>query len=130
MAKKKKCAFEPVRWTIEGAASEFGLNPRTVATRLKAEGILPGKDKRFATADIHRAICGDYEKERTRKMKEDADRAARENAAGRGELLDKQDFVKRFEAIYTGIRQRILSSGLLGPDKDALLGELTKLHSI
>lgn len=78
---------------------------------------------------MHAAICGDYEKERTRKMKEEADGAAIANATSRGELVDKLDFMKRYEIIYAAIRQKIYASNMSDADKDALLLELQQLHT-
>ncbi len=128
--KEQKSQVRLIRWSLAMAAAEFGLGPKTVATRVKAAGIVPGKDGRFSTAEIHGAICGDYEKERTRKMKEDADKAALENAVARGQLVDKGDFMKRFEGIYAEMRQGILGSAMPDSDKDALLNKLARVHSV
>ena len=118
---------ESIRWTQEGAAAEFGLNPRTVAARIKTAGVAPGPDGKFSTADVHRAICGDYEKQRARKMKEDADQVALANAKERGELVDKRDFVGRLEKFVVSARQEVLASARSDADKDALLNVLAGL---
>ena len=68
--------------------------------------------------------------EKLRKLKEEADRVALENAARRGELIDKADFMKRIETIYTEMRQRILNSSMRDHEKDALLGGLSQLHQL
>ncbi|HEV2350816.1 MAG TPA: hypothetical protein VG028_13325 [Terriglobia bacterium] len=128
--KSKKGIFEALRWTLSLAASEFGINPRTVVKRVKAAGLVAGKDGKFSTAQIHAAICGDYERQRTRKTKEEADAKALENAASRGELVDKLDLLKRLEPIYAGMKEKVLSSQMSEAQKDALLQELTKLHQV
>src|SRR5579859_675063 len=89
--KNRKYVYAPIRWTLTQAASEFGINPRTVTKRAKAAGIVAGKDGKFSTTDIHDSICGDYERDRTRKMKEDADAKAISNAKERVMLVDKTD---------------------------------------
>jgi hypothetical protein len=127
--KKKKGSFKPLRWTLTQAAAEFVLNPRTVVTRAKEAGILPGKDGKFSTADIHKAICGDYEKERTRKMTEDANRAARENAEADRLVVDKPDLLKRFETVFAEMKQRILNSEMADEKKNALLNAIADLES-
>jgi phage terminase Nu1 subunit (DNA packaging protein) len=68
--------------------------------------------------------------ERLRKLKEEADRIALENATLRGELVDKADFLKRLEPIYTAIRQKIMNCSMSDHQKDSLLGELSKLHEV
>jgi hypothetical protein len=117
------------RWTINRAGIEFGLSPKTVASRVKAAGILPGKDGRFSTADVHRAICGDYERARTRKMEEEALHATLENQKAKGALVDVADFRARYERTYLGVRSVIMNSGLSDTDKDRILNDLAKLHS-
>jgi hypothetical protein len=126
----KKKVFEPKRWTLAEAGSEFGLSPKTIAQRVKAEGALPGEDGKFSTMEIHAAICGDYERQRTRKTKEDADRSARENAVGRSELVDKGDFLQRYEQIHAGMVQKVNGSTMTATEKDALLADIEQLHSL
>lgn len=130
MARKQKASFKPLRWSLSQAASEFGLSPKTIAQRVKAAGALPGKDKKFSTVEIHSAICGDYERERTRKMKEEADGRALDNAAIRNRLVDKEDLLKRFEPIYVAMKQKVMQSAMSDAEKDGLLAELAKLHQV
>ena len=122
MSKRKQ--FQPIRWTLARAGSEFGLSPKTVAQRVKAAGVTPGKDSMFSTVQIHGAICGDYERERTRKMAEEADAKAMENAARRKELVDVQDFFKRLEPVTVNIKQKIMGSALSDAEKDGLLADI------
>lgn len=68
--------------------------------------------------------------ERLRKLSEEADRIALDNAKFREQLVDEADFLKRWEPIYTAMRQKITGSGLKDHEKDSLLGELSKLHEI
>ena len=88
-----------IRWTLATAANEFGLDRKTMAKRAKAAGIVPGPDGKFSTKEVHGSICTDYEKERARKMKEDADAAAIANAKEREELfLPAMDTAARVES--------------------------------
>lgn len=123
-----KKIFSPVRWTIARAASEFRIHPRTLAQRVKAAGKVPSKDRRFSTAEIHACICGDYERERTRKMVEDADNQALRNARERRQLADKADLLSRFEGVYLEMKQAILNSSMSETEKDVILTNLAKLH--
>lgn len=117
------------RWTIEHAASEFGIDRRTLTKQLAAKGILPGEDKQFSTREICEAIYDDYEKGRTRKVNEEADQIALANATARSQLADKPDLLRRFETIWADMRARILNSELSDADKDALLHDLARLHA-
>jgi len=111
------------------AAREFGIHPKTVTTRIAISGVLPGDDGRFSTVDIHNAICGDYEKERTRKMKEDADQAALQNARDRGEVADLQDILEWWDKKHAELKQIVLGFKLSDADKDAMLNKLREPYS-
>lgn len=119
----------PVRWTIAAACADFGVERKFLLRRIKTAGILPGPDNKYSTADIHRAIFGDMDAERLRKTTEEANAIALTNAVSRGDLIDKSDFLKRYETVYSGMRQRIMSSGMTDQEKDELLGDLQRLHS-
>jgi len=83
---------------------------------------------RFLKQRAHQG--GTMAEEKLRKLKEEADRVALENAARREELCDKQDLLSRLAVIYTAMSQRILNSSLRDHEKDALLQELNNAHSL
>lgn len=126
-AKKK---YTPLRWTLAQAASEFHLGPKTVTHRAKAAGIIPGEDGKFSTKDIHCAVCGDYHRERTRKMAEDADAQALANAEERKRLVDREDLMRRLEPIYVRMKEIIMRSGMAESEKGEVLVQLVKLHEV
>jgi hypothetical protein len=125
--KRRMSRIASIRLTIETGAAEFEVNPRTLVSRIKAAGILPGDDGRFSIAQIDKAKNGNLEKERTRKMKEDADQAALQNARERRELMDVADFVRRLEPIVVAMKQRIMGSTMTDAEKDGLCKELASL---
>jgi hypothetical protein len=59
-----------VRWTLTLASSEFSIDPKTLAKRVKREGLLSGKDKCYSTADICQAVFGGVEHERALLVRE------------------------------------------------------------
>ena len=59
-----------VRWTLEVAASEFGIDRKTLSKRVKREGLLAGKDGCYSTADICQAVFGGVEHERALLVRE------------------------------------------------------------
>lgn len=79
--------LEPIRWTIERAGAEFATNPRTISSRLKGAGVEPGADGKFSTLQICSAVFSDYEQERTRLTKAQADQAELDLARARNEVL-------------------------------------------
>jgi hypothetical protein len=103
-----------------------GYFPPPARGRYKRTRTLQGLFK-YAFHDKNNA-GGTLGAEKLRKLKEEADRVALENARERKELVDRADLLKRFEPIYTEMRQRILNSGLKDQEKDSLMASIAKLH--
>lgn len=113
-----------IRWTIENAAAEFGINPRTLSARLKQSGTVPGDDERYSTKEIAAAVFGDLERERIRKTSAEADEIEKRNRERDGELVDVNEFAKEFDAAAVECVRIIESSPLGNADKDALRNAL------
>jgi phage terminase Nu1 subunit (DNA packaging protein) len=114
-----------IKWTKEIAASEFNINPRTLTNRLRQLDINPDKDGAFSTLQICSAVFGDYESERLRLTKEQADKLALENQQSRKELINVNDLADNLTKFISAARQRVLSNLKLDEDeKDKILSEL------
>lgn len=50
---------EIVRWTVEHAATEFGLDRRTLTALLRKRELEPGDDRRYSTRAICQAVFGE-----------------------------------------------------------------------
>jgi len=83
-----------IRWSKWRAASEFGIDQKTLTGRLTRYGIQEGDDGKFSTSQICSAIYGDIDGERLRLTKEQADEKALNNAERRRELVPAQDFIE------------------------------------
>jgi hypothetical protein len=116
-------------WTQERAASEFGLNPRTLATRLKQSGAKPDEQGRWSTKQIATAVFGDLELERIRKTRAEADEVERRNSQTDGELVEKDEFCKKYETVYVEMVRIIRTSGLNDTEQDGLLTKLSEAHT-
>lgn len=125
-----------MNWSIDAAATEFSVDRRTLAKRLKDTGHDTGRGIKFTTLQIHSALDRRPEKmllldaEQARLASEKADEVAMRNAARRRELLDLHQFCRRADPIVTGIIARIESSGLPATDKDALRDQIAKLCDV
>lgn len=116
---------ETIRWTKQKAATEFGLDSKTLTTRLRAEGIEADKDGRFSTQQICAAVFGDMYGQRLRLTREQADKLSIENSASRRELVPAGEVLEVIERGLTALRQAILSaSNLEAEDKDKLIKHL------
>ena len=82
-----------IRWSKWRAASEFGIDQKTLTGRINRYGIEPGRDKCFSTKQICSAIYGDIDGERLRLTKEQADEKALSNAEKRRDLIPAAEFI-------------------------------------
>lgn len=109
-----------MRWTVLLAAREFNIARETLAKRLRAESIEPGKDGMFSTAQIVTAIYGNYDFERTRLMRSDANQAEMKEAQLRKELISTADAFLSFSGVCFQVKR---SFGLLPNLAHALEGK-------
>jgi hypothetical protein len=119
-----------IRWTIEQAAAEFNMNPRTLSKRLKHADTLPGEDGCFGTLQIAGAVFGDIEGAQLRKITAEAVDQERKNLVADGKLIDVEEFKADFAPIYVEMVRGIRSSALAEDLQDQLLANLSKLHEI
>lgn len=125
MPNSEKRAFKPIRWTLEAAASEFGINPRTLSARARAAELIPGQDSRFSTKEICRAVFGDIAGEKLRLVKEQADKTALENSQTRGELVSGVEMQLIVERGLTAMVEAVKSaSNLEHEDKTKIINHL------
>lgn len=114
----------PLRWTLEQAGAEFNKDARALAKRIRREGLEPGEDGKFSTAQICAAVFGDLHSEELRLTREQADEKEIKNKRSRMELLDAERVYRWGEALFIVIRQRILASSLTRDEQDGLLRDL------
>ena len=131
----------PRLWSVSGLATELHIDRRTVAKRLAA---LPpdetnGSVSRWLMANaapvLLRVDGGDvpaFVAERTRLTREQADRAALENATRRGELVDAEEVSLLWSKLTGETRNKLLGlpsavapylAGKTVPETAAILAE-------
>lgn len=114
---------KPIRITLNQASVELSIDRTALHKKLVAISEYPGPDGKYSLTQVCAAKYGHYELERTRKMREDADRVSAENAQARGQLVDIDMVIAYCQGIGLSLRQVITSSLHLDPDtkRDALL---------
>ena len=101
-----------IRWTLPEAAAEFHIDPKTLAKRVKAQGILPGGDGRYSTLQMCAAKFGNLDGAKLRVANAQAKKLERENAEADRELLPTE-LVERFlSATFIAVRQAITATHL------------------
>jgi phage terminase Nu1 subunit (DNA packaging protein) len=78
MKPKHTLTDAPLRWTLTRAAEETGFARQTVKNRLTSTAQEAGKDGCYSTAQVLAALYGDYDGERLRKLRAEADLAEME----------------------------------------------------
>jgi phage terminase Nu1 subunit (DNA packaging protein) len=105
--------------------AECGVDHRTAGKRFKALDIQPNSKGKFTTKQVMAMLHGDYEAERLRLTKEQADKLALENQQSRKELINVNDLADNLTKFISAARQRVLSNLKLDEDeKDKILSEL------
>ncbi len=114
----------PVRWNRNSASTEFNISPKTLSKRLRWNGILPGPDGCFSTAEICRAVYGDLDGEKLRLVREQANERELKNEQTRGRLVDADDFRQLLTRGFSSMLSVINSANLEREDKDKLINAL------
>lgn len=120
---------QQLRWNIELAAREFGINPRTLSARLVQNSDQPDKDGTFSTPQICRAVFSDYEQERTRLTKAQADQAELNLAVSRREVVPVDIAFQTVSNALFAVRRVIETSELSNERKDEIYNELQALKA-
>lgn len=108
------------------ASTEFGVTTDLIGRRLKGENIIPGEDKCYSTRDIARALFGNYDRHRARKMESEAEKWELETAITRKELVKTDKVVNQFHSFCIELRQLIMGSSLPHEEKEDLLTSMAK----
>ncbi len=114
-------SLNPYRWTVTLAASEWGINPKTLGMRIKTAGIVPGSDGLFSTREIDKAIHTTFEAEKTRLTGEQADIAEIKKHELRGELVPVDVVEFLWASRILEYRERVLSEPIDQKSKENLL---------
>jgi|SRR5271165_6976564 len=115
---------QPIRWTLEKAAIEFGTDRKTLTKKLRAQEAAPAEDGRYSTQQICVALFDDVEAERIRLLQEQSRRLKLANDKKSGEQVDADTVFRNYEGVFIALRQTILASHLSDAEKAECLSNL------
>lgn len=119
-----------IRWTKVQAESEFKVSEEKLTKRLKAAGIIPGKDGCFSTVQIVQAIYNDSDIYKAKLIKEQYEGQVLKNDEARGKVIEVEELKERMEVPIIAVRQLILSETQLTPEaKEEILLNLQNLFA-
>lgn len=113
-----------LRWTAEQAASEFGKDARSIAKRLKKDGVAPGEDGRYSTQQIASVIFSKLDDAKLRKAIAEAKLAEMEVKKTEGSIVDVDSAMSLFDNVLMAIKRVVLKSKLPREDQDDILREM------
>ena len=90
---------DPLRWTVDKAAREFGVTEYLMRKRLKDGAEHPGPDGCYTTGQLHKVMFGSLHLERLRKTAAEADAVEMTNAITRREFLSAKDLTGTFAEV-------------------------------
>lgn len=118
---------DALRWTVDKASIEFGLDTKTLVSRLSRTGTIPGADKKYSTAQICAAVFGDQKLEYIRGLQSDNALKDIELAKARGEVVPVQAAFLVVSNMLFAVRRVIEMSALDAKTKDGIYAELQGL---
>lgn len=136
------------KWSVSGLATEFEVDRRTVAARINKANVKPcGKDGRsllYWMADVAPALIDpvridpatmeeiDYQIEKARLTKHQADKAEMESATIKGDLLKREHVSKVASDLVAATRSKLLNmpqklaAQCVGKDRNAIQENIAK----
>jgi hypothetical protein len=119
----------PLRWNLIRASHEWGYTDDTLKKWLVQAKISPGEDSCYSTQELTTAIYGSKHLETIRKIREEADKIALDNAITRGEVLYREPLEKGASALTNALTVIVLSSSMTRQEQDDFLLTISGLSS-
>lgn len=114
-----------LKWSLPMVEQECGMDHRTAGKRFKAQDLQPDDKGKWTTKQVLSMLFGDYESERLRLTREQADKLALENAEARRELVSVAEVSESLGKFFSAAKQRIYSNPKLeDEEKDRIAREL------
>ena len=120
----------PLAWTRQHAATEFGLDPDTLAKRLHAAGIAGDDANRFTTQQILAAISADLDRQKTRNEAAKADLTEMRRDLDERQFIPAEAARASMDKLRVGIMEVIAASPLSEKQQAAIAGNLDRLNTL
>jgi hypothetical protein len=118
---------QPLRWSAEKAAAEFGLTHPTLRKLLAQNSIQGGADECYSTKEIATAVFGDLAGEKLLTQRELTRKYTNENRIVEGAYVDRAQLMALFTQVADSMTSRIESSSLTREEKHDLRLELSSV---
>jgi hypothetical protein len=114
-----------LRWNLQQASREFGVNRETLERRRRAKDLVPGEDGCFSTKQIAALVMGDDQAQAYLELtRAKAERERVQTEILRKERWPREDVGELLTTTFSNVRGIILASRLDDQSKDDLITEL------
>ncbi len=119
--------LKPIRWTIERAASEFGIDRKTLAGRIKTGSIVLGEDGKLSTRQITQAIFTDGEAARASLAISQKENFNLRNKKLADKLVDPTQCQQLWDSAMIALRTKISDAPIPDATKRDILKDLQSI---
>jgi hypothetical protein len=115
----------PLKWSIDAAAREFGVDSKTLKKNLVAAEQTPAPDATYSTPQIKDALWTNSKRLRDEEVFERTKNMRLKNAFLEGNQLDRSELTSALEQIFVAITQIVMSSDLSPKEKKDILDNIS-----
>jgi phage terminase Nu1 subunit (DNA packaging protein) len=120
-------SHKSIRWTLEKAAVEFGIDRKTLAKKITTKGVMAGEDGKFSTREISTAIFSDGEAARASLAISQRENFDLRNKKLAGELVDAKQCQLLWDSVIIALRQKIADAQIPDAAKQELVRDLQNI---
>jgi len=118
---------EPLRWSLNRAAEEFGFARQTVKNRMVSRAVKPGADGCYSTAEVVAALFGDLAGEKLRKLRAEADLAELERDERTRSLIAAEVVSMVWTDALTNLRAIVMAADIPKVTRAQLIKQLQEI---
>jgi hypothetical protein len=115
----------PLKWSIDAAAREFGVDSKTLKKNLVHAEQSPAPDGTYSTPQIKDALWTNSKRLRDEEVFERTKNMRLKNAFLEGNQLDRSELTSALEQIFVAITQIVMSSDLSPKEKMDILDNIS-----
>jgi hypothetical protein len=115
----------PLKWSIDAAAREFGVDSKTLKKNLVAAEQTPAPDGTYSTPQIKDALWTNSKRLRDEEVFERTKNMRLKNAFLEGNQLDRANLEAALEPVFLAITQIVTGSDLTAAEKKDILTNIS-----
>ena len=106
-----------LKWSVAGAAAQFGVSRDTLSRKLRSSGVEPSQY--YSSREVLKALFPDVAAERERRLRTDSDYVQLKTQILRGSYLEKSALTQAIQSVFLAVAQIINGNVKLTPEERA-----------